>query len=75
MIALLSIDRACAAHHVRIVPVSGSCVRHDVVLIIAVVVNDALQTRPRVLDVIEVPPQVAVLYDRREVGLHIQHNI
>lgn len=45
-------------------------VRHDHILIVAVVVDDALHARPGVLDVVEVPPEVAVLDDRGEVGLH-----
>lgn len=49
-------------------------VGHDVVLVVAVVVDDALQTCPRVLNVIKVTPQVAVLNDRAEVRLKTEHH-
>lgn len=51
------------ANHVWIIPVTGAGVGYDVVLVVAVVVNDALQAGPRVLDVVKVTPQVAVLND------------
>lgn len=44
-------------------------VRDDGILIVAVVIDDALQRGPRVLDVVIVAPQIAVLNDGRVVGL------
>lgn len=44
-------------------------VDRNVVLIVAVVVDDAGHGRPRVLDVVEVPPEVAGRDDGRPVGL------
>lgn len=55
--------------HIRIVPVSWAGVGHDCILVVAVVVYDTLQASPRVLDVVEVPPQVTMFYDGAEVGL------
>lgn len=46
-----------------------SSVGHDCILIVTIVVNDALQTLPGVLDVVEVSPQVAVFDDGGEVWL------
>lgn len=48
---------------------SWTGIRDDRVLVVTVVVDDALQRGPRVLDVVVVSPQVAVLDDRRVVGL------
>lgn len=48
---------------------SGGRVRCDDVLIVAVVVDYALHASPRVLDVVEVPPQVAPLRYGRVVWL------
>jgi len=60
---------AQSTYHVRIVPVSGGRVSRDHVLIVAVVVDYALHASPRVLDVVEVPPQVAPLRYGRVVWL------
>lgn len=49
---------------------SGSRVGDDDVLVVAVVVDDALDAGPGVLDVVEVAPQVAAVDDGAEVGLH-----
>lgn len=57
-------------HHIWIIPMSRSGVRHNHILVIAVVIDDALHTRPRILDVVEVPPQIAVVDDGGEVRLH-----
>lgn len=46
-----------------------SSVGHNSILIVTIVVNDALQTLPGVLDVVEVSPQVAVFDDGGEVWL------
>lgn len=57
--------------HVRIVPVSGAGVGHDRVLIVAVVIDDALHAGPGVLDVVEVAPEIAVLYYRSVIRLQV----
>jgi hypothetical protein len=49
--------------------VARSGVGDYVVLVVAIVINDALNAGPRVLDVIEVAPQIAVLDDRGKVWL------
>lgn len=59
----------CSNYHVRVIPVAGSGIRNYVVLVVAVVINDALDAGPRVLDVIEVAPQITVLDDRGKVWL------
>ncbi len=56
-------------YHIRIVPMSRSCQRHQLVLVVAVVVDDGQDAGPRVLNVDVVPPQVAGRRDGREVGL------
>lgn len=48
---------------------SRSCQRHQLVLVVAVVVDDGQDAGPRVLNVDVVPPQVAGRRDGREVGL------
>lgn len=48
---------------------AGPRVGHDDVLVVSVVVYDRLDRGPRVLDVVKVAPQIAVLYDRCEVRL------
>jgi len=40
---------------------SWSCIGDNDILVVPIVINDALYTRPRVLDVIKITPQVAVL--------------
>jgi hypothetical protein len=50
-------------YHIRIVPVSRSSIRNNVVLVVTIVVDNALNAGPRVLDVVKVAPQVAVLDD------------
>lgn len=47
-----------------------SRVRHDHILVVSVIIDDAFDARPGVLNIVEIPPQVAVLDDRREIGLH-----
>jgi hypothetical protein len=49
--------------------VTGSSVGDNVILIVAIVVDDALKRSPRVLDVIEISPQIAVLDDWWEIWL------
>jgi hypothetical protein len=56
-------------YHVRVIPMAGSSVGDNVVLVVTVVINDALDASPRVLDVIKVAPQIAVLDDRGKVWL------
>lgn len=48
---------------------SGGCVRGDDVLIVAVVIDYALHAGPRVLDVVEISPQIAPLSYSRIVWL------
>ena len=48
---------------------SRACVGDDDVLVVAVVVDDGGHGLPRVLDVVEVAPQVAGADDRGVVGL------
>lgn len=48
---------------------SGGRVRGDDVLIVAVVIDYALHTGPRVLDVVEISPQIAPLSYSRIVWL------
>lgn len=43
---------------------------HYHILVVTVVVDDALHAGPGVLDVVKVPPQIAVLDDRCEIRLH-----
>lgn len=56
-------------YHIRVIPMAGPRVGHDDVLVVSVVVYDRLDRGPRVLDVVKVAPQIAVLYDRCEVRL------
>lgn len=53
---------------------SRAGVGYDGILVVSVVVYDTLQAGPGVLDVVEVPPQVAVFYDGAEVGLEQNNN-
>lgn len=57
------------SYHIWVIPVARSSVGDDCILIVTIVVNDALQTLPGVLDVVEVSPQVAVFDDGGEVWL------
>lgn len=57
------------SYHIWVIPVARSSVGHDCILIVTIVVNDALQTLPGVLDVVEVSPQVAVFDDGGKVWL------
>lgn len=59
------------SHHIWIVPMSWSCVGHNLILVVAVIVDDCFQRCPRVLNIIVVAPQVAMLNDRRKVWLII----
>lgn len=54
---------------------SRSGIRHYDVLIITIVVYDSLHARPRVLYVVEIPPQIAVLDDAGEIWLHSRVNL
>jgi hypothetical protein len=49
--------------------VAGPGVGDYVVLVVAVVINDALDAGPRVLDVVKVAPQIAMLDDGGKVWL------
>lgn len=49
---------------------TGSGVRHNLILIVTVVVYDRFQRGPRILNVIVVAPQVTVLDNRREIWLN-----
>lgn len=49
--------------HVRIIPVARASVRNDIILVVPVVIEYALERSPRVLDVVEVAPQVTMLDD------------
>lgn len=60
-------------YHIRVVPVAGSCVGHDDVLVVSVVIYDRLDGGPRVLNVVKVAPQVAVLYYRCKVWLECEN--
>lgn len=57
------------SYHIWVIPVARSSVGHNSILIVTIVVNDALQTLPGVLDVVEVSPQVAVFDDGGKVWL------
>ena len=48
---------------------TGSRIRNDDVLMVAVIINGSLNTVPRVLDVVKVSPQVAGVDDGSVVGL------
>lgn len=54
---------------------AGGRIRSNDVLVIAVIVDYALHTSPRVLDVVEVPPQVAPLSNGRIIWLQNTQNI
>lgn len=58
--------------HVWIVPVSGTGVGYDRVLIVTVVIDNALHTGPGVLNVIEVAPEIAVFYYGGVIRLRIE---
>lgn len=49
---------------------TGSSIWHDNVLIITEIIDNTFDARPRVLDIVVVPPKVAVLDYRAEVRLH-----
>lgn len=59
-------------YHIRIIPMTWSGIRNDLVLIVSIVVDDGFQRCPRILDVIVIAPQITMLDDRREVGLDFQ---
>lgn len=50
-------------------------VRYDHILIVAVVIDYGLNTSPRILDIIEIPPHVAVFDNGREIRLHTSVNL
>lgn len=54
---------------------SRSCIWHNHILIITVIIHYTLHTSPRVLDIIEIPPQIAIIDDRREIRLHPRVNL
>lgn len=54
---------------------AGGGIRSNDVLVVAVIVDYALHASPRVLDVIEVSPQVAPLSNGRIVWLKNTQNI
>lgn len=49
---------------------SRSRIWHNHILIITVIIHYTLYTSPRVLNIIEIPPQVAIVDDGREIRLH-----
>ena len=59
------------SYHVRIVPVSGTSCWDQNVLIVAIIVDDASNTLPRVVDVVKIAPEVAYLADESVVWLVI----
>ncbi len=57
------LHRFRSLYHVRIVPVSGSGDSGEVVLVVAIEVDDVQDAGPAVHDVAVVAPQVAVVRD------------
>ena len=58
------------SHHVGIIPVTGPSVGDDDVLVIPVVVDGSLHAVPRVLDVVEVPPEATGVDDGGVIWRH-----
>lgn len=59
----------CPTCHVRVVPAPWPSYLHNAVLVKRCPLHDALDAVPRVVDIKEVPPVVAVLFDLRVIGL------
>lgn len=59
----------CPTCHVRVVPAPRPSYLHNAVLVQRCPLQDALDAVPRVVDIKEVPPVVAVLFDLRVIGL------
>lgn len=59
----------CPTCHVRVVPAPRPSYLHNAVLVKRCPLHDALDAVPRVVDIKEVPPVVAVLFDLRVIGL------
>jgi len=59
-------------HHVGVIPVSWACEGAHVVLFLAEVVENVPQTSIRVLNIVKVAPQVAMLGKDGVIGLKIQ---
>ena len=51
------------SHHIWVVPMPRPSVRYDDVLVVSIVVYGSLYGAPRVLDVVEVSPEVAGVDD------------
>ena len=47
------------SHHIGVVPMPRPSVRYDDVLVVSIVVYGSLYGAPRVLDVVEVSPEIA----------------
>lgn len=56
-------------HHIRIIPMTGSCIRSNNILIVSIIVDDTLNRSPRILNIIKVPPQIAMLDDCGKVWI------
>lgn len=54
--------------HVRIVPVSRTSIRLNSMLVLCKVFNNASHRFPRVLNVVPISPQIAVLFDQLKIG-------
>lgn len=58
--------------HIWVVPMTRTGVRHDHILIVTVIIDDALHAAPGILNVVEVAPQVAVFYYRGVIRLQVK---
>ncbi len=63
------------SYHVWVVPVSRSSVGDDDVLVVSVVVDDGGHGAPRVLDVVEIAPDVARRRDGCVIRLQQQYRV
>ena len=51
------------SHHIGVIPMSRASVSYDDVLVVSIVVDGSLHRAPRVLDVVEVSPEIAGVDD------------
>ena len=51
------------SHHIGVIPMSRPSVSYDDVLVVSIVVDGSLHRAPRVLDVVEVSPEIAGVDD------------
>jgi len=63
------------AYHIGVIPVSWSSVGNNDILVVPVVVDYRLKTLPRVLDVVVISPQIAVLNDGWEIRLRTKRKV